>query len=64
MVGMILFINYRHEVDSHQQLFKTTQQIAVASILDSYQQMIEVIFEERFNTPLPFACQSGHGESL
>lgn len=51
MVGMILFINYRHEVDSHQQLLITTQQMAVASILDSYQQMIEVIFEERFNTP-------------
>ncbi|MCU7883212.1 MAG: EAL domain-containing protein [Candidatus Thiodiazotropha sp. (ex Lucinoma annulata)] len=51
MVGMILFINYRYEVDSHQQLFKITQQMAVASILDSYQQMIEVIFEERFNAP-------------
>ncbi|MEJ2609002.1 MAG: EAL domain-containing protein [Candidatus Thiodiazotropha sp.] len=47
--AVILLYNYWREIDNHLQLLDTTQQTAFASSLDSYQRLIEVFYEERFN---------------
>ncbi|MCU7904369.1 MAG: EAL domain-containing protein [Candidatus Thiodiazotropha sp. (ex Epidulcina cf. delphinae)] len=49
--GTILFFNYRREVDNHQQLQASMLQTAIANILDSYQRMTGLIYEESFNHP-------------
>ncbi|MCU7934407.1 MAG: EAL domain-containing protein [Candidatus Thiodiazotropha sp. (ex Dulcina madagascariensis)] len=49
--GTILFFNYWREIDNRQQLQASTRQTAIASILDSYQRMITLIYEESFNHP-------------
>lgn len=47
----ILLFNYGREVTHHLALLEATRQTAVASVLDSYQRIIEVFYDERFNQP-------------
>jgi diguanylate cyclase (GGDEF)-like protein/PAS domain S-box-containing protein len=47
--AFILLFNYWREIDHHLQRLDATRQTAVVSALDSYQRIIEVFYEERFN---------------
>jgi diguanylate cyclase (GGDEF)-like protein/PAS domain S-box-containing protein len=47
--AFLLLFNYWREIDHHLQRLDATRQTAVVSALNSYQRIIEVFYEERFN---------------
>jgi diguanylate cyclase (GGDEF)-like protein/PAS domain S-box-containing protein len=51
LLGLVLWTNYQGEVETRQRFLARTQESAIESRLNSYQRLLEVLFENIFDRP-------------